>query len=70
MDREIPESLCWHVLDGISQALLWLHFGHKDTFPFDRHMGHDDDWHPILIMNITPTNSESSALVKGVMPTC
>ncbi|KAI9877657.1 MAG: hypothetical protein M1830_003176 [Pleopsidium flavum] len=52
----IPESLCWHVLDGISQALLWLHYGHKDTFPFDQHMGHDDDWHSILIADIGPKN--------------
>ncbi|KAI9775003.1 MAG: hypothetical protein M1835_005977 [Candelina submexicana] len=53
---EIPESLCWHVLDGINQALLWLHYGHKDTFPFDRHMGHDDDWHPVLMTDINPAN--------------
>ncbi|SLM41063.1 Serine/threonine/dual specificity protein kinase, catalytic domain [Lasallia pustulata] len=53
---EIPESLCWHVLEGISQALLWLHHGHKHTFPFDTHVWHDDDWHPILIGKITPAN--------------
>ncbi|KAI9709412.1 MAG: hypothetical protein M1812_007689 [Candelaria pacifica] len=53
---EIPESLCWHVLDGIVQAFLWLHYGHKSTFPFNRHMLHDDDWHPILMTDINPAN--------------
>ncbi|KAI9808886.1 MAG: hypothetical protein M1827_007161 [Pycnora praestabilis] len=55
---EIPDSLCWHVLDGISQALLWLHTGYKDTFPFDRHMAHDDDWQPVLIGEISPASSK------------
>ena len=63
--RYIPESLCWHVLDGISQALLWLHHGYKHTFPFNHHMEHDDDWHPILISDITPANSESCIFLEN-----
>lgn len=60
---DIPEGLCWHVLDGISQALLWLHHGHKHTFPFNHHMEHDDDWHPILFTDITPANSKSRVVL-------
>ncbi len=58
MRSNIPESLCWHVLDGITQALLWLHHGHRHTFPFDQHMIRDDDWHPVTIVQISPTNSK------------
>lgn len=59
MRSDIPESLCWHVLGGITQALLWLHYGHKHTFPFDQHIIHDDDWHPVIIAEINPTNSKT-----------
>lgn len=61
----MPESLCWHVLDGISQALLWLHHGHKHTFLFDQHMPHDDDWHPIIIGQISPGNSKAFKFNKS-----
>ncbi|MCJ1261463.1 hypothetical protein MMC22_001327 [Lobaria immixta] len=53
---DLPESLCWHVLDGISKALLWLHCGRKHTFPYDSDMNHDDDWQPITITELTPAN--------------
>ena len=57
MYSEIPESLCWHVLDGIAQALLWLHHGVKRTFLPNRL--YDDDWHPIIGVQISPKNSEA-----------
>ncbi|CZT40566.1 uncharacterized protein RSE6_00239 [Rhynchosporium secalis] len=51
----LPEGLCWHVLRSISRALLWLHYGIKETIgipgDFEKH---DDDWHAILIMDISP----------------
>jgi hypothetical protein len=51
----LPESLCWHVLLSISKALLWLHHGVKETegIPGDI-TKHDDDWHPILIRDVSP----------------
>jgi serine/threonine protein kinase len=51
----LPEGLCWHVLLNISKALLWLHCGMKETngIPGD-FKKHDDDWHPILIRDISP----------------
>ncbi len=51
----LPESLCWYVLRSISRALLWLHHGVKETagIPGDWNQ-HDDDWHAILIMDISP----------------
>ncbi|KAI9805933.1 MAG: hypothetical protein M1825_000547 [Sarcosagium campestre] len=52
---DIPEALCWHVLDALSKALLYLHHGQKYTFPFDRIMLQDDDWHPILVRKIVPS---------------
>ncbi|MCJ1461555.1 hypothetical protein MMC07_000152, partial [Pseudocyphellaria aurata] len=53
---ELPESICWHVLDGISKALLWLHYGRKHAFPYASDMSHDDGWQPITITEITPAN--------------
>ncbi|KAH6679101.1 kinase-like domain-containing protein [Halenospora varia] len=51
----LPESLCWHVLRSISKALLWLHHGVKETAGIPgEYMKHDDDWHPILVMDISP----------------
>ena len=51
-----PEDFCWHVLDSIAKALMWLHFGVKERSgepgQFDVH---DDDWHPILHRNIEPS---------------
>lgn len=57
MHRELPEGLCWHVLDGISNALLWLHYGCKHTFLSDYNMDHGDDWHRILMTEINPSKS-------------
>ncbi|KAF8858436.1 kinase-like protein [Acephala macrosclerotiorum] len=52
----LPESLCWHVLKSISRALLWLHFGVKETSGIPGEwLPHDDDWMPILIMDVTPS---------------
>lgn len=51
----LPESLCWHVLRSISKALLWLHYGVKETAGIPgEYMKYDDDWHPILVMDISP----------------
>lgn len=51
----LPESLCWHVLLNISKALLWLHYGVKETEGIKGDwMKHDDDWHPVLIRDISP----------------
>ncbi|CAL3972131.1 hypothetical protein PZA11_005323 [Diplocarpon coronariae] len=51
----LPESLCWHVLRSISRALLWLHYGVKETAGVPGEwMKHDDDWHAILIMDVSP----------------
>jgi serine/threonine protein kinase len=51
----LPESLCWHVLVSISKALLWLHHGVKETEGIrGEYMSHDDDWHAILIRDISP----------------
>ncbi|KUJ12337.1 kinase-like protein [Mollisia scopiformis] len=51
----LPESLCWHVLKSMCRALLWLHFGIKETpgIPGE-YRPHDDDWQPILIMDVSP----------------
>ncbi|KAL5328653.1 hypothetical protein ACEPPN_002155 [Leptodophora sp. 'Broadleaf-Isolate-01'] len=51
----LPEGLCWHVLRSISRALLWLHHGVKETIgiPGD-FQKHDEDWHAILIMDVSP----------------
>lgn len=51
----LPESLCWHVLSSISKALLWLHHGVKETAGVPGEwQKHDDDWQPILIMDVSP----------------
>lgn len=51
----LPESLCWHVLKSMSRALLWLHFGIKETVGIPgEYLPHDDDWQPILIMDVSP----------------
>ncbi|RDL37150.1 uncharacterized protein BP5553_04583 [Venustampulla echinocandica] len=51
----LPESLCWHVLRSISRALLWLHHGIKETEGIPGEWGkHDDDWHAVLIMDVSP----------------
>jgi hypothetical protein len=51
----LPESLCWHVLISVSKALLWLHYGIKESEGIlDEAMRHDDDWQPILIRDISP----------------
>ncbi|PBP24989.1 putative protein kinase [Diplocarpon rosae] len=51
----LPEGLCWHVLRSISRALLWLHHGVKETAGVPgAWMRHDDDWHAILIMDVSP----------------
>ncbi|KAI9788080.1 MAG: hypothetical protein M1833_003125 [Piccolia ochrophora] len=55
---DMPESLCWHVLSGVAKALMYLHTGVKHTFPFDRTMVQDDDWHPVMIADISPSKSE------------
>ena len=59
MVREIPESLCWHVLKGISNALLWLHTGCKHSFLSGYDMDQGDDWHPITMTEINPSKSEN-----------
>jgi hypothetical protein len=52
----LPESLCWHVLKSISRALLWLHHGVKETEGIPGEwLRHDDDWHAILIRDISPS---------------
>jgi serine/threonine protein kinase len=52
----LPESLCWHVLKAISRALLWLHYGVKDS---DGMTGEweecDEDWQTVLIMDVSPS---------------
>lgn len=58
MRSKIPESLCWHVLDGISKALLWLHYGRNNTFPFDNRIDYSHEWHPITLHYLDPTKSE------------
>lgn len=45
--RAIPESLCWHVLEGVTNALLWLHYGYQQSY-------RDEDWNPIALINIHP----------------
>jgi hypothetical protein len=51
----VPESLCWHVLESIARALLWLHHGIKQTEGIEGDYNlHDDDWHPILIRDVSP----------------
>lgn len=47
MDRAIPESLCWHVLEGVTSALLWLHYGYQKS-------SREGDWNPIAMINIHP----------------
>lgn len=54
--ESFPESLCWHVLKSISHALLWLHYGIKETPEIPgEYKPHDDDWQPILIMDVSPS---------------
>lgn len=43
----IPESLCWHVLEGVTNALLWLHYGYQKS-------SREIDWNPIALINIHP----------------
>jgi len=51
----LPESLCWHVLRSITRALLWLHSGVKETTGIEGEWRkHDEDWQPILIMDVSP----------------
>lgn len=51
----LPESLCWHVLRAVARALLWLHHGVKEMAGVDgQWMRHDDDWQPVLIMDVSP----------------
>lgn len=51
----LPEGLCWHVLRSISRALLWLHHGVKETVGIPGEWErHDDDWQPILMMDVSP----------------
>jgi serine/threonine protein kinase len=51
----LPEALCWHVLRGVSKALLWLHCGIKETEGIrGEYMKHDGDWHTILIRDVSP----------------
>jgi hypothetical protein len=51
----LPETLCWHVLRSISRALLWLHHGVKETDGIPGEwVKHDEDWHAILIMDVSP----------------
>jgi len=51
----LPEGLCWHVLRSISRALLWLHHGVKETDGIPGEwVKHDEDWHAILIMDVSP----------------
>jgi hypothetical protein len=52
----LPEGLCWHVLRSISRALLWLHYGVKETAGIpEEYKVHDEDWQPILIMDVSPS---------------
>jgi serine/threonine protein kinase len=52
----LPEGLCWHVLRSISRALLWLHYGVKETEGIPGEwMPHDEDWQAILIMEVSPS---------------
>lgn len=56
--REIPESLCWHVLDGLSKAMLWLQLGKRVE---NEHLTPtaDVDWHPVLVTYMTPANGKT-----------
>ncbi|KAI9806390.1 MAG: hypothetical protein M1826_004659 [Phylliscum demangeonii] len=52
-----PESLCWHVLEGISRALIFLHEGRSSLD--QRHQlihAPEDDWQPVMVVDINPTN--------------
>lgn len=50
LHRAIPESLCWHVLEGVTNALLWLHYGYSNS-------RQKKDWSPIALINIHPGSS-------------
>ncbi|KAJ5051735.1 uncharacterized protein L3040_001507 [Drepanopeziza brunnea f. sp. 'multigermtubi'] len=51
----LPEGICWHVLRSISRALIWLHHGVKETDGIPGEwVQHDDDWHAILITDVSP----------------
>ena len=47
LHRAIPESLCWHVLEGVTNALLWLHYGYSKS-------RQGVDWNPIALISIHP----------------
>ncbi|KAI9769152.1 MAG: hypothetical protein M1840_004503 [Geoglossum simile] len=51
----VPESLCWHVLSGINQALQYLHTGQKRAYLWGQQMVVDDDWQGVLCASISPT---------------
>ncbi|KAI9738746.1 MAG: hypothetical protein M1834_008253 [Cirrosporium novae-zelandiae] len=53
---EIPEDFCWHVLEGISNALLWLHQGYTKPPDFNVVAPVDEDWHPILYGVLSPVD--------------
>lgn len=51
----LPEGLCWHVLRSISRALLWLHYGVKETEGDSGEWDRPDiDFMPTLIMDVSP----------------
>ncbi|KAL3418048.1 hypothetical protein PVAG01_11058 [Phlyctema vagabunda] len=53
----LPESLCWHVLTSISRALLWLHYGAKETPEVQGGWAfQDEDWQTIFHRDINPGN--------------
>ncbi|KAI0204563.1 hypothetical protein F4808DRAFT_414023 [Astrocystis sublimbata] len=56
----LPESLCWHVLTAVLNALVWLHDGVRDVGLGEdtswRKLDQDVDWQPMLHRNINPRN--------------
>lgn len=61
LHRAIPESLCWHVLEGVTNALLWLHYGYQQSYK-------DEDWNPIALINIHPGASMFSYPSPSLSP--
>jgi len=52
----LPEGLCWHVLRSILRALLWLHYGIRETLRVvpGEWTSNDEDWQTVLIGDVSP----------------
>ncbi|KAI9890462.1 MAG: hypothetical protein M1814_003946 [Vezdaea aestivalis] len=63
----MPETLCWHVLEGMAKALRWLHTGVKSFKVLSQDLERDFDWQSIYVMRIEPGHIYFRAKEAGKM---